>query len=871
MKRTIHIRCAGDRWLRRGLLLFFAVASLLTAAQDEPFMLTFRHPDAGSCYVPAVLRRGQVCLPVGDLFRLLEIPIETGSRPGRIYGTFPENNPWEISSEGCLFFVEKRFYPFSSDDICMENMDVFLKSSLFETLFGLSIEIDLTSLHMILRSDHPLPVELRRERNRKRRELTALPDDSVGYPVLFPRIWHVCRLGLLDYSAGFTVNDLGGNVNWQATGAGELLGGAVQGSMYGFYNQNVKSVRLGNLHWRYSLPENQWITQFTAGQLHATGLSGYQLMGWGFTNEPVVPRRRFDTRVVTGATVPGSEVELYVNRKLVGYADADTSGCYRFEYPLHYGATREEIRLFTPAGATVNREKEIRVSYRFLPKGTVTYHLQGGWMMQGVGEVPEDEIVVHGDLGWGLSDGVTITAGSDHFAASRENYLYGAVDARLFDQYLLHADYAPKTRWRIHGEANWPGNKSAYVVVTALEGRSRYNLSRLQRSITGGFFLPAIVFKRHAGFRMDTDHQLFNDKRQSAGTRIDLYTRTSQMNFHLNVNERLLWNSSGRVQLRRSLMTAAVAGTFRNPWGRSGPVRHLFLRVQTQYDFSDQRPAAAGLMLINSLTRAIRLQMEADYQFRFKKCFFQASLAVDLPFLRATSLYNSRLKSHQVVQQFSGSVAFDAENSRWQAGNRHQSGQGMASIRMFIDSDGNGIYSAGEEVVPCHAVKIFPGARQQPGPDGILRITRLQSYWQYRVELPEEAWDNPTLVPPFYQFSFIADPNQFKAIDIPLSQTGVAEGIVCLKKNGENREGTGGIRLILRDSTRKSTRILRTFYDGRFYAMNLPPGAYTVEVDPLQIASLEASCQPDKIHFIIKPLPEGDYISELNLTLTIDR
>ena len=152
-------------------------------------MLTFRHLDAGSCYVPAVLRRGQVCLPVGDLFRLLEIPIETGSRPGRIQGTFPENNPWEISSEGCLFFVEKRFYSFSSDDICMENMDVFLKSSLFETLFGLSIEIDLTSLHMILRSDHSLPVELRRERNRKRRELTALPDDSVGYPAgnLFPR------------------------------------------------------------------------------------------------------------------------------------------------------------------------------------------------------------------------------------------------------------------------------------------------------------------------------------------------------------------------------------------------------------------------------------------------------------------------------------------------------------------------------------------------------------------------------------------------------------------------------------------------------------------------------------------------------------
>ena len=84
----------------------------------------------------------------------------------------------------------------------------------------------------------------------------------------------------------------------------------------------------------------------------------------------------------------------------------------------------------------------------------------------------------------------------------------------------------------------------------------------------------------------------------------------------------------------------------------------------------------------------------------------------------------------------------------------------------------------------------------------------------------------------------------------------------------ENAEaGLGGVRLLLKSADRDYEEAIRTFSDGGFYASNLLPGKYTLEVDPAQLAFLEATSMPGRLEFEVKATSAGDYIEGQDLIL----
>jgi hypothetical protein len=183
-----------------------------------------------------------------------------------------------------------------------------------------------------------------------------------------------------------------------------------------------------------------------------------------------------------------------------------------------------------------------------------------------------------------------------------------------------------------------------------------------------------------------------------------------------------------------------------------------------------------------------------------------------------------------------------------------------------VDSNENELYDEGEEIVPAKAVRLDRSANILLGSDGLLRITQLQSYWKYRIDIDLAALPNPNLAPKLKSFSFIAEPNRFRAIDIPLYQTGTIDGTVLLEKNGQS-QGQGGLRLILLKDGETEGEVIRTFSDGSYYSYGLLPGKYTLEVDPKQLEFMQASSNTAKLEFEIKALADGDYLEEMNIIL----
>ena len=75
--------------------------------------------------------------------------------------------------------------------------------------------------------------------------------------------------------------------------------------------------------WRYVVRENEYFSSFTAGQIPTGSDFVPRVTGIALSNEPIEPRMMFDNYVVDGYTEPESDVELYLNDRLIDFQKTD--------------------------------------------------------------------------------------------------------------------------------------------------------------------------------------------------------------------------------------------------------------------------------------------------------------------------------------------------------------------------------------------------------------------------------------------------------------------------------------------------------------------------------------------------------------------
>ena len=92
------------------------------------------------------------------------------------------------------------------------------------------------------------------------------------------------------------------------------------------------------------------------------------------------------------------------------------------------------------------------------------------------------------------------------------------------------------------------------------------------------------------------------------------------------------------------------------------------------------------------------------------------------------------------------------------------------------------------------------------------------------------------------------------------------DGRVDRLSEGQNKP-ISGLRIHLSNEDGSYTATLRTFGDGSFYSMEIPPGQYEAWVDETQLEFLGMISKPEKLGFTVEADPEGDYIEGLNFLL----
>jgi hypothetical protein len=314
------------------------------------------------------------------------------------------------------------------------------------------------------------------------------------------------------------------------------------------------------------------------------------------------------------------------------------------------------------------------------------------------------------------------------------------------------------------------------------------------------------------------------------------------------------------------LLTTAITYTIARTPGIPVYVRGMFLRGAAMYDIRHHQFTEADLQLSRTLLKTGRLNVNLAYNFIQNAWKIEVGFSIDLKFSRSITTFNSTGKESSVRQSFNGSLGVDARNAHIELSNREQVGRCAASVVLFVDNNNSGTFDKGDEKLPYKAVILDNPAVMTVGKDGVLRLSQLQSYYRYNLRVNRNAIPNPTLVPMKNEFSFITDPNQYKHIEIPFCRGGIIDGSVSVDRNNI-LQPQGGLRLLLKGVNLKFEETIRTFSDGGFYAMDLPPGKYTIEVDPAQLAFLKAKSRDGALQFEIKALSEGDNIEGLKIVL----
>ncbi len=859
-------------------LLAIIMVAILTlpsarASNHEEVLLTLQHPSVGHVYVGTLFdfETNQVYLPIIELFSRFEINFQPDVRHFTIRGNFiSPSNQYTINLKEMRLQLGRDTTFLTSDDFRISEMEYYLAPWVFEKVFGLEFTVNTNHLSLRLETTHTLPIQDRKARERARSRMEEGQVASLDFPLAYRLNRSFFAGKMIDYAISADYSSGNGRLGYTLSGGAQFLGGDLQGTLYGSQSTNGQgTIDVSGLRWRYAIPHNTIISGITAGSLSTTGPQNFPIRGVSITNDPIEPRRMFETFAVDGTTEPESEVEIYVNERLSGFVRADDLGYYRFDVPITYGTTRISTRIYTQSGEIIVSDRQIQVPFTFLPPGVVSYNIQAGKTENFLGQNLADRWAAHANVGIGVNRWLTASLGAQHIGKEfdAENIItYATISSRIAQQYLLSLDAAPYNFYRITGRVQYASNLSLNFNYTKFEGQTVYNPQNASDQIGANIYVPLRVFGVLAGIRFGGEHT--NSQNSSITTyNADLSTRLGRVNMRLNFRDNFI-TANDNNNFGQGLLTSSLTYTVSRSPGIPVYVRGMFLRLQNQLEVRGGQIISSELHLSRTVMRTGRLTIGVGYNHPTNQINTQVGLTIDLNTIRSATTVNTVGSNLLARQRFTGSIGWDMPNGALTMSDRQQVGKSAAAILLFVDQNSNGCYERGEQLLPYRAVKLDRTTTMKVGRDSILRLEQLQSYYRYNLSVNRNAIADPTLVPIKNNFSFIADPNQYKRIEIPFYRGGIIEGTVMVQR-GEKMLGQGGLRLTINGLDNEYTEVIRTFSDGGFYATDIPPGRYTLLVDEAQQGFISAS-QKEPLMFEIKALADGDYQEGLEIILVAD-
>ena len=735
--------------------------------------------------------------------------------------------------------------------------DIYLDSRLFEKLWPLAITVRLNLLRLTLESKEPLPIEerlAREEAHKRLRNQYVYPDfpqrtspyqlwsipqgdlqlsSQVDRSQSSPQYYSALASGDLLYMTG-RLFVTGANVNSPPDVRFNLSRADGAGGVFGL--PAMKQFALGDI----TTPAFQNITN---GRLER---------GVVASSFPLDLPSGYDRTVIQGDALPGWEAELYRNDTLLDYQVVPAQGQYRFiNVPLLIGTNILRVVLYGPQGQRREDVKRLYVGPGVASPG------KGYWRFS-----LSDANQTLFDINQANSQLFGFTNEPRSGLVGSAEYLYG-----------INQDWSIGSSF-----VRAPPNNATVAVSPAARN---YGSAILRTNQLGIFFTEQATVSDSGGTAFDsvaqttigdyglTGEYLRLNKFESEAIDFGADALVERARIHLD-------GDFGPLPFMADPVNFAVEGVrdrFQSGRVDTSVLHSLFLRFGRTYlsnsvSFAQNQVTgvtantlqglATGNLLLGKVTMRGQLQYDPENSFQLQSFNGTAEYRWSPDILyRATvdqtlvgrSITGFGLSASRDFGGFllgaggriatDGSLTFGLTLSVSFAGtpsghlltsSKPIADRGSLAARVFLDRNLNGVYDAGDKLLPNATLDIdhrrdFLGQSV----DGDVVRTGIEPYRRTNISVNEASLTDPYMKP-VDGTSFVPRPGHMEQIDLPVVETAEAEGDLQLGDQDAPRP-LPGIKIELRDASGKIAQETTSAYDGYFYFSKLIPGHYAVAID----------------------------------------
>ena len=851
------------------LLALMFCAGIQVCAQEhassapEEIFLRVRY-SAGSVneIVSALNADDSIYLPVSGMFSMLHINTAVDSGTARLHGFYiSEQRPYAFDYLHRRIILGKDTFALSSAEFKQTDLDLFLTAGAFYRFFRLKIDIQLKQLAAELTTEDKLPIAAEREREEHLQIAEAQKKNHTFYSLLSARQKPLLGGGVMDYTVTGAHSGEGNAYSGTFRAGGDVLGGEFNGTL----NASIDSSRLsgGNqtYQWKYVFDDSKIISQASLGVMEGYGLTSSQFRGIQLSSQPVVPRTAYQTITIEEHLKPDWTVELYAEQMLIESKRTDALGNVQFDIPLVYGTNDYVLRMYGPTGEVEVERKRLQIPFTFLPEQELDMIVNAGSLYN------EHFPFYQVHALYGIDDRLTNRLSFEFIddTLRRRPVLNDVLSIRLGQSILADIDVAPSVHSSADLEVILPSRIQYGITATAYSNDPYYNSTAKKSDFQGNYSIPFNLERLQVAFLSNADWTQYSGSRNESLT---LGASVSPGSWSVNLQERIGRTESGGILTgNNSSVTAALLYGFPRGVLNYSSIGDMLLNASLTYDQEAHNLSAFACNLSSSLFTAGRCQLGIQRDMVNNLTVASLLLTFDFDFMRTTT--SLQAGDHAVqTQTISGALVYNGINHSVDAYGLPWEGTTGAAFRMFLDENGNGIYDTNETLVEGGSVNLEHAASYQKSSKGVVTIWELLPYERYNVDIRDVAIVNNLWVPKQKTFSFVAEPNTLKIIDVPFVAVGMIEGTV-LRASARGNEPVPGLKVTVQGIDNSNRLTIPLFQDGSLYYVGILPGKYRIAIDSAQLAILNCIAEPAQREFEIRATSQGDEISGLDFLLRL--
>lgn len=783
-------------------------------------------------------RRDGLLVPLGGLAQALGIGIEVDPIQHVAQGfVLDPRRGFRLNAGSDVVVVDGTTRSVDPSEIEWHDDDVYVDTRRVSEWLPLDLIVDRRAATLTVRPRERLPVQQRRERERRAaRKLAGQTPPAPGPIVRAPyRAWGypASDHSLYAYRQGQAFGARSG-LQYTSLFGGDLLFMEGRGYVAGDDRDPAREVRLslGRRDPDPVLLGPLRAREFAIGDVLDPGLELVSLASAGkgtlLSSFPLFDENEYDRRTLRGDLPPGWDVELYRNDALIGYRRSGAEGLYEFpDVPLLYGANVFRLQFYGPQGESRTETRIVNLGRSLTPRGRIDYRVIAHASDAAAGSR------VRAEISAGLSRQFSATARLARLSLDGRDHLYGGAGLRFgWERVFVKADAIDDTAG---------GSAAQATVATRIGPRwglwaQHAWLDRFRSEVFRPLFGD---IRSHDAVRADvepgaadrrpipTSLEWRRDRLGGGGSVDDVIHQVSAGVRGLRLSNRFQWRfvrlngaspapeRRGALLVSRGVGNMAVRGVVEYGFERGGELRDLGLVAET---------SRFGQLLAAGIRRSSLASEHSGY------------LSVTRPRGRWGMVLRSDYSSVSgggVSALLSVTLDRDPRSGRWNLDARRGAENGAVSAQVFLDDNGNGRKDPVEE--PLEGVRLR-SSQSSPeastGPDGVALLRGLPGGLATDLGLVASSLDDPLRIATRPQVTVLPRAGGAVRVDFPIQLCGEVAGTVSLRRAGVTGPLAGAKLELLTDSGDRLVRSVRTAFDGYYDIAAIPPGRYRLRVTP---------------------------------------